>query len=231
MTVILTSAEIADSDGDVLALLDVPDRHVRSVLVEAQQRYKNEPENVEVGVAVRLNEDGMRSLVAWGQAWLDAPRDAARTAAEVVIDDTADDVRLLRTTLGEWGVGQVSADFDLLGEAIGDKVAVAWCADEAAARRMFAELRGKIVCFGCAVEVTEDDSEPATEDGDRYCPKCADEAREEFKATTFAHDAGSPGDGGCEWRGLGSQIVDFDEDALCPACGAAVQEVSPEPAS
>ncbi len=164
----------------------------------------------------QMEEAAVRALRDAFTAWLDAPRDEARAAAEVVRRN--DDLMLLKTSLGEWGV---ASEDDPAAEATwfaGDRA-------EASARRLFASERGKIACFGCAVEVTGDESEPATEDGDRYCPKCAAEAREEFNATTFAHDDGSPGEDGCEWSGPGSEIVDFDEDALCPKCGAPVTPV------
>ena len=156
-------------------------------------------------------------------ALVNAPRDAARAAAELVTRD--DELLLVKTTLGEWGVG---SEDEPAGE-------VTWFGGEHAeydARRLFAEERGKVACLGCAVEVDEDDSSPATDDGDRYCPKCAEEAKAEFNATTFGHDRGSPGEDGCAWTGPGSEIADFFEDALCPKCDAPVQRVAaPTPAS
>lgn len=148
---------------------------------------------------------------------VNVPRDAARAAADLVTRD--DELLLVKTTLGEWGVG---SEDEPAGE-------VTWFGGEHAeydARRLFAEERGKVACLGCAVEVDEDDSSPATDDGDRYCPTCAKEAKDEFNATTFGHDRGWPGEYGCAWTGPGSKIVDFDEDALCPACGAPVQRVA-----
>ncbi len=165
----------------------------------------------------QMDEATVRALHAAFGAWLNAPRDEARAAAEMVTRD--DELLLVKTTLGEWGVG---SEDEPAGE-------VTWFGGEHAeydARRLFAEERGKVACLGCAVEVDEDDSSPATDDGDRYCPKCAEDAEAEFKATTFGHDRGSPGDDGCTWTGPGSKIVDFDEDALCPACGAPVQRVA-----
>jgi len=150
-------------------------------------------------------------------AYIDAPRDAARAAAELVTRD--DELLLVKTTLGEWGVGSEAETPDEVSWYTG-------AAAERDARALFAKERGKDLCFGCAVEVDEDDSSPATDDGDRYCPKCAEEAKAEFNATTFGHDRGSPGEDGCAWTGPGAEIVDFDEDALCPKCDAPVQRVA-----
>lgn len=214
---------IDDEDGDSLVLRDV-DSQRRQVMAEARGQSDS--------VQVALFEDDVRKLVAWGQAWLDAPRDAARAAAEVVIDDTADDVRLVRTTLGEWGVGQVSAAFDLLGVAIGDEVAVTWCADEAAARERFAELRGKAVCETCSAEVDEDELIEAGEDGPEVCPACATELREEFARAPYAcigraqigHDT-DPGSPACGWIGTGADIDVEDGLTPCPTCGGEAVEI------
>lgn len=172
---------------------------------------------------MEIEAEDVRRLRDALTAWLDAPRDAARAAAELVTRD--DELLLVKTTLGEWGVG---SEDEPAGE-------VTWFGGEHAeydARRLFAEERGKVACLGCAVEVDEDDSSPATDDGDRYCPKCAEEAKAEFNATTFGHDRGSPGEDGCAWTGPGSEIADFFEDALCPKCDAPVQRVAaPTPAS
>lgn len=216
---------IVDADGDHIDINHAGRRERRLLMFTIVNKGTRE------AAAVALDEEMVREQVAFAQAWLNAPRDAARAAAEVVIDDTADDVRLLCTTLGEWGVGQVSAEFDLLGAPIGDQVAICWCADERAARVMFAELRGKELCETCPTEVDEGELTEAGEDGPKVCPKCADELREEFKAAPYGHDQNCPGEDGCTWSGVGADIKDWDEDALCPVCNAPALELVVAPAA
>jgi hypothetical protein len=166
----------------------------------------------------QMSEATVRELHARFGAWLDATRDEARAAAEVVTDD--DGVRLLKSAGGEWGV----AEFDHFHAEQWDDPS--WTSDEAEARRAFAKLRGKIVCFGCAVEVTEDESEPATEDGDRYCTKCAAEAREEFEARPYRCVATCEA-GACDWEGTGKDAVIEDDEIRCPKCNGEAEEVAP----
>lgn len=81
------SIDILDEDGDGLLLVDIPSEEGRSVLIEAQERDRDDPEIAVKGVPLRFGEDAMRKLLAWGQSWIDAPRDAARLAAEAVAED------------------------------------------------------------------------------------------------------------------------------------------------
>ena len=67
---ILNDAEIVDDSGDVLALSESRIAGPRAVLIEAQERYADDRESVKAGVAVRLDEKGVRTLVAWCQEWL-----------------------------------------------------------------------------------------------------------------------------------------------------------------
>ena len=218
---------VFDTDGDHVDINHAKHGDRRALMFTTVDR------GAQAAVAVALHESAVRELVAFAQSWLDEPRDAARAAAEVVIDDTSNDVRLLRTSLGEWGVGQVSADFDLMGQPIGDEVAITWRASEREARALFAELRGKVVC-DCGAEVDEDE---ATDSGDGWwCETCANDAREEFKRTRYECIAASsvvlagvPVGPGCGWVGVGADVVIDGEWMKCPTCGGEVEESDEEP--
>lgn len=110
-------------------------------------------------------------------AYLAGTKPAARLAAEVIA--TGDDYQLLRTSLGEWGVGEVSAVFSEDGQATGDQVVATWRATEDEARAFFADVRGKRICETCSAEVDADDLTEAGEDGPRVCPACVEEIANE----------------------------------------------------
>lgn len=213
-TGLLNDIEILDEDGDALTLAESRITGARAVLIETQTRCDGD---IEAGVCVRFDEERVRKLVAWGQAWLDAPRLAARAAAEVVAED--DGVRLLKTTAGEWGVGAT--------EEVNDKnvEAIAWCdGGEAAARKLFDDMLDRVGCDGCEKSIHLDD---ATDHGDGYyCETCADEAREEFKRTRFRCV-----DASCGWTGMGPDLGRCDDDMECPRCCGEVAEVGVEPAA
>ncbi len=143
-------------------------------------------------------------------AWLDAPRDAARAAAELVERD--DELLLVKTSLGEWGVGSEDEP----------PQAVTWFAGETAeqdARRLFAKERGKALCDNCPAEVDEGELTEAGEDGPDVCPACATALQEEFAATRYRcvgeRTADQPG---CGWTGTGAEVTVADGETFCPLC-------------
>lgn len=230
---LLNDVEILDDDGDALVLAESRITGDRAVLIEVQSRCDGE---IADGAAVRFDEERMRKLVAWGQAWLDAPRDAARLAAEVVIFDSFTGVRLLKTTTGEWGVRVDD------GNAPGE-FRVAWFAGEDAerdARRQFAAERDKALC-DCGAETDPDDMVNDGEDGPDMCPRCAAESHEEWLTlpvrcygnVTEKFVRWSEGEGeapGCGWTGKGADAAtDVDRGHACPTCGGDVELVDGAP--
>lgn len=172
--------------------------------------------------SVALDERKARELVAFAQAWLDAPRLAARDSAEVVASERMVDVTisLLKTTAGEWGARTDYADDETQAD-------VNWWIGEGAerdARGWYAELRGKSICE-CGAEA-DDDEMTGTEDGE-VCPTCAAELQEEFKVMRFRCP-------GCGWTGTGADIIDADAvchgEPGCPHCETSVEVVVVEPA-
>lgn len=156
--------------------------------------------------------DGVAELIEALGLWRHTERDAAREAAEVIAED--DGVRLLKTSMGEWGID----NGEVLHWEGGNNA-------ERIARGVFADERDKALCETCPAEVDADELTEAGEDGPMVCPACNAERLAESKAAPYAHDAGSPGEDGCTWSGIGADIKEWDEDALCPTCSAPVQEV------
>jgi len=206
---------LRDSCGDDLYVEDTGDGAGREVYVEIQYRSPALSDD-HFDQSVGLPEDAARKLRDWLTAWLDAPRLAAREHAEVVAED--DGVRLLKTSAGEWGVG-ASEDVD------GANVeAIAWYdKGEEAARKLYDDMLDRVVCDGCDKRVPADD---ATDHGDGYyCEDCAEQAREEFKRTTFRCIDG----GACTWTGLGPALAWNGDEHECPTCGGEVEEVGVAP--
>ena len=194
---------ILDGDGDYLDINHggMPPAPVgdgaRLLLLRAVSRF-----HPDQGTIVAFNEDHVRELAAFIQAWIDAPRDAARAAAEVVAEQ--DGVRLLKTSLGEWGVDN------------GD--GLSWFDDEATAKAAYVEEPERVICDGCEKTVTRDD---ATDHGDGYyCEACAEAAAEEFKASRWRCTSAE-----CGWSGTGPEVAREDGDMSCPKCGEYVEEV------
>ncbi len=73
-----TEFSVTDADGDRITMTAIA-TPVRRVTIEIER--VNE---IPSCAAVALGEKAIREIVAWGQAWLDAPRLAARDSAEVV---------------------------------------------------------------------------------------------------------------------------------------------------
>ena len=208
---------LRDSCGDDLYVEDTGDGAGREVYVEIQYRSPALSDD-HFDQSVGLPEDAARKLRDWLTAWLDAPRLAAREHAEVVLSEQMVDVTiaLLKTSAGEWGVCTTYSD----EEAAPD---LDWFPNETAARAQFYTLIGCVTCDGCDELVDRDD---ATDHGDGYyCEDCAEQAREEFKRTTFRCIDG----GACTWTGLGPALAWNGDEHECPTCGGEVEEVGVAP--
>ncbi len=210
---------ILDVDGDQLDINHggqpgEPGRRLLLLTTVSQHRREH-------ATSVALDERMARELVAFAQAWLDAPRLAARDSAEVVASERMVDVTisLLKTTAGEWGARTDYADDESQAD-------FNWWSGEGAerdARGWYAELRGKSLCE-CGAEADGDEM-IGTEDGE-VCPTCAGELQEEFRVMRFRCP-------GCGWTGTGADIIDADTvchgEPGCPQCETAVDGVVDEP--
>lgn len=195
---------IVDIDGDHIDVCPAARPAERLLMFAAVDHGTRE------AAAVSLDDSQVRELVAFAQAWLDAPRLAARDSAEVVASERMVDVTvsLLKTTAGEWGARTDYADDESQAD-------VNWWSGEDAerdARGWYAELRGKSLCE-CGAEADGDEM-IGTEDGE-VCPTCAADLQEEFKVMRFRCPD-------CGWTGTGADIIDADAvchgEPGCPLC-------------
>lgn len=158
-----------------------------------------------------MDEATVRALHAQFGAWLDAHCLAARAAAEAVAEDHG--VRLLKTSMGEWGVATAGED-DEGREWAG--MEVTWFADESAARHVFAVETDMFACESCGAIV---DEVLSTTDGVDLCPPCMASLRASKSAAPF--HCSFDGCGGCGWDGTGAELAAGDR---CPQCGGDVEE-------
>ena len=182
---------------------------------------------------VLLDDGQVGEMIAALTAYRDEPRIAARATAEVVASDPTNDLELVKTTAGEWGVLAIEAAFDDGGKATGnERRAIEWFSGdgcESSARVLYAEERGKSLCESCLKETDLDDLIEAGEDGPMVCESCADELHEEFTKRPYRcdPDRGIPS---CGWTGTGADVVIETGQAWCPKCGGEAVDVGVEPA-